>query len=122
MNNKAFTLVELIGMVLILALVFLVSYPNFVSMSKKEDENKYDLMVKNLCLAGESYIYETEITIPNVNQTIEVLISDLISNGYVDSNFKDVETNDVICSDLENCTKKLTFTVQTDKSLECEYE
>ena len=61
MNNKAFTLVELVGVVAVLALIFLVTYPNIVSLSKKEDNKQYDLMVKDLCLAGETYIYENNI-------------------------------------------------------------
>ena len=114
MKNSGFTLVELLGIVVILALIFLVTYPNFVSLSKKEDKKEYELMVKNLCLAGESYIYAngTEI-IPNSQITIS--IQDLVNNGYVDKNLKDVKTKELVRN------KNLTYTVNIDKTLECDY-
>ena len=115
MNKKGFTLVELIGIVVILSMIFLVSYPNFVALSKNENNKQYELMVKDLCLAGESYIYATgeEIEIGN---TILVNISDLVSNGYVDKNLKDVKTGESVS------TKKLKYTVNSDKTLDCKYQ
>ena len=115
MNNKGFTLVELIGIVVILSLMFLVTYPAILSLSKNEDDKQYDLMVKDLCLAGESYIYATGVQI-TINTTIEITISDLISYGNIDPNFKDVKTNSTIDS-----TKKIKYYVRADKTLECKY-
>ncbi len=114
MNNKGFTLVELIGIVVILSLVFLVTYPNFVSLSKTEDNKKYELMVKDLCLAGESYIYAEGMTITS-GSTINVSINDLVINGYVDKNLKDAKTGSYVSS------KTLTYTVKSDKTLDCKY-
>lgn len=113
MNNKAFTLVELVGVVLILSLIFLVTYPNIVSMTKKDNTKQYDLMVKNLCLAGEDYIYNRGFTI-TPNTTISLTIQDLIDYGNVNPNFKDVKTNKKI-----NPTRILQFNVKSDKTLEC---
>ena len=120
MNSKGFTLIELIGIVVILSLVFLVTYPNFVSLSKTEDNKKYELMVKDLCLAGESYI-NTEYKKQNPNQlknegdNVTILISDLITKGYVDKKMKDVKTGNLVSS------RTLTYKVNSDKTLECSY-
>lgn len=114
MNNKAFTLVELVGVVVILALIFLVTYPNIVRLSKKEDNKKYDLMVKDLCLAGESYIYETGMTI-TPNENIIILIQNLVDYGLVDEDLKDVKTGVYVK------TRVLIYKVNDDKTLECTY-
>ena len=113
-KNSGFTLVELIGIVVILALVFLVTYPNIVLLSKNENKKKYEVMVKDLCLAGESYIYAEGVDIIP-NQSITVSIQDLVDKGYVEKNLKDVRTNQYV----KNNT--LTYTVGIDKSLECNY-
>ena len=118
MKQRGFTLIELIGMVLILALVFLVSYPNFVSMSKNEEKNKQKVLEKNLCLAGESYIYQNKIEPNNQGKITIDIKTDLLDNGYIDQDIEICQKqNDVITS----CTGSLTFTVQNDKSLYCEY-
>lgn len=114
MNNKAFTLVELVGVVVVLALIFLVTYPNIVSLSKKEDNKQYDLMVKDLCLAGETYIYENNIEItPNINITVS--IQDLINYGLVDEELKDVKTGSYVKD------KYIIFIPDENKKLKCNY-
>lgn len=116
MNNKAFTLVEIIGVVAILALMFLVAYPSIVSLSKNEDNKKYELMVKDICLAGESYIYATNIAI-KPGSTIPITIEDLKNNGYIDAHLKDAKTNQEI-----SASKTILYRVNNDNTLECTYE
>ena len=113
MNNKGFTLVELIGIVLILALIFLVSFPNFVSMSKISDEKRYENMVKDLCMAGESYIYANGMSVDSGG--IQISIKDLIDYGNVDKNLKDVKTGESVKD------KTLIFTKNSDGTLNCNY-
>ena len=113
MNNKGFTLVELIGIVLILSLIFLVSFPKFVSMAKDNEEKRYSNMVKDLCLAGESYIYANGITVSST--PVVISIQDLVDYGNVDKNLKDVKTNQFVR------TRSLTYTRNADSTLDCEY-
>lgn len=119
MNNKGFTLIELVAIVLVIAAIFLVSFPNLLNMSKADEEKKYDNMVENLCLAGESYIYANvddfqQLSI--VNSTIEISIEELIIYGNVDSDLKNPNTNESV----ENDT--LIFRVLSDNTLDCNYK
>lgn len=119
MNNKGFTLIELVAIVLVLAAIFLVSFPSLLNMSKNDEEKKYDNMVENLCLAGESYIYANEDDfkdLSTVSSTIEISIEELIMYGNVDSALKNPKTDKSVESD------KLIFTVLSDKSLDCVYK
>lgn len=119
MNNKGFTLIELVAIVLVLAAIFLVSFPSLLNLSKKDEEKKYDSIVENLCLAGDSYIKNNENVFKNEiipNNKIEIEINELIIDGIVNQSTKNPKTNKSVEND------KLIYTVQSDKSLNCEYK
>jgi len=119
MNNKGFTLIELVAIVLVIAAIFLVSFPSLLNLSKKDEEKKYDSMVETLCLAGETYIYNNESDFKNlmvVDNKIEIVISELVINEMVKKDTTNPKTNKSVEND------KLIYTVLSDKSLNCEYK
>ena len=119
MNNKGFTLVELVAIVLVIAAIFLVSFPSLLNISKQDEEKKYKSLVDNLCLAGETYIYNNEETFKEfivINNKIEVEINELIIDGIVKKSTINPITNKTVEND------KLIYTVLADKSLSCEYK
>lgn len=73
MRNKksGFTLIEIIGVVTILALILLVSVPALTKTLKKNEQKKYDSYVDNLKIATENYIVKQEN-----------LMSDITTIGY----------------------------------------
>ena len=88
MNKKGFTLIELLGIVLILALIFSLSFPAYLNMIKKTKEDKANQLKEDLCLAGETYLYEneTETSIRTFFQnktSIDVLVTTLISEDLM---------------------------------------
>lgn len=118
MNNKGFTVIELVGIILILALILLVSFPSILNLSKSDKEKEYNNMVKNLCIAGESYIHansDSYSELLNVGSIINIDIRDLMSYGNVDTNVKNPNTKLSVSDDT------LTYTVGEDHSLSCEY-
>ena len=118
-NNKGFTVIELVGIILVLALIILVSFPALQNLTRSDIEKDYDTMVKNLCLAGQSYIYSNPDTFTNISVVGEkttISIDELISYGNIDSNIKNPRTNESISGD------NLLYEVLSDKSLSCEYK
>lgn len=118
MNNKAFTLTELIAIIVVLASIFLVSFPYLINIIKSDDETIYDDMVKNLCLAGQSYIYnniDSFEELSTTNSKIEITIEDLMEYGNVSNNLKNSKTGNSIDKDI------LIYTVLSDHSLDCKY-
>lgn len=111
MNTKAFTLIELVAVVLILSAILSFSFPTLINITKKEKEENYDNMVENICLSAKTYIYSNQddyedlITIGN---KIVINVNDLISYGIVKENT--TNKNDLV-----------KFTVLEDYSLKCEY-
>ena len=118
MNNKGFTLIELIGIIVILSAIFLISFPSLLNTSKIDEEKKYEDMVENLCLAGKTYIYSNQEEYQYefiLDNKIEISINTLIEFEYVDSKTKNPKTDESINSD------KLVYKVLEDNLLECEY-
>ncbi|MBR6690430.1 MAG: type II secretion system protein [Bacilli bacterium] len=118
MNNKGFTLIELTAIIVVLAAIFLVCFPNLLNISREDEEKKYDNMVDNLCLAGESYIYSNIDSFPELstpNSLIKLNISTLIEYGNVKKNTTNPNTNKIVDNNF------LEYTVLSDNSLSCEY-
>lgn len=118
MNTKGFTIIELIAIIVVLAAIFLVSFPSLLNTTKADKEKQYDIMVENVCLAGQSYIYSNMDKYPmlsTVGSTIEISISELIENNYVDKNEVNPKTDKLIKNN------SLTYTVLSDLSLNCKY-
>ena len=118
MNRKGFTVIELVAIIVVLAAIFLVSFPSIINTAKKNEEKKFDMMVKNLCMAGESYIKAKADEFPalsTVGSTINIAVNDLISYGNVKSNIKNPKTDASVSGD------SLEYKVLPDQSLECEY-
>ncbi|MBE6139075.1 MAG: hypothetical protein E7174_01020 [Firmicutes bacterium] len=118
MNTKGFTLIEFVAIILILAAIFLVSFPTLLNITSVDEEKKYTDMVDNLCLAGENYIYanmddfKEKFTVGN---EIEIVIEELIIYGNVDNDLINPKTNEKVDKD------KLIYGVLSDNSLVCEY-
>ena len=118
MNNKGFTMIELLAIVTVLVTILIVSFPTIINMTKKDKERQYDDMVSTLCKAGETYIYENQDEFPKLGQVGEVFnlkIKKLIDDKLVDSNIENSKTN----MKVENSTLK--YKVEDDKSLSCQY-
>ena len=119
MNTKGFTLIELTAVIVVLASIFLVSFPTLLNTARSDEEKKYNDMVDNLCLAGKSYIYANVDDFEGlsiVNTEIEININDLITYGNVDKDLKDPKTETFVKNN------KLIYTVLSDYSLDCEYK
>ena len=119
MNTKGFTLIELVTIILILAAIFLVSFPNFLNTAKMDEEKKYEEMEESLCLAGESYIYSNIDSFSEALTTggrIEVSIKELIIYGNVKSDLINPKTNKKVEND------NLIFTVLNNGALKCVYK
>ncbi len=119
MNNRAFTLIELIALIVILLAIFLFVFPNFTNMLKQNDDKKYTNMVDDLCTAGKTYMYSNLDDFPelsNVGSKIELQVKYLITYGSVDKNMENPKTKKSVKDG------KLIYQVKEDFTLLCEYE
>lgn len=118
-KNSGFTLVELLGIVGIIAAVLLFVTPSVIGMLKKNDEKEYDRFLADLYLATESYIQiniQNYSSLETVGGTESVSMHDLIENGFVKSTVMNPKTKKKI-SELD----RIQVTKQADGSYHYQY-
>lgn len=118
MNTRGFTLIEIIAIMVVLVLIFMVSFPVLNNMAKIDEEKLYNNMVDNLCTSGKTYMYsnmDEYQELSTVNSKIVLKIEELISYGSVDKNLVNPKTN------LSVKNSSLEYTVLSDFSLDCKY-
>lgn len=114
MNNKGFTLVELLGVIILLALIALITIPNISSGIKKGREEADKQIKDNIVLASKNWALDNKNLLPTVsNQTYKVTISNLQSGGYIDKNLELPSTG----NKLENICVIITNTGKTTKGI-----
>jgi len=96
MNNKGFTLLELLATIVLLAIIMSVTTVSIVNVIKTSKEKEYEILIKDIKIAAQMYfeecenknIIESKITCPTINGTgnsknIETSLIDLVNYGFL---------------------------------------
>ena len=88
--KKGFTLVELLGVIVILSILMLVIFPNVVGVIKGKSEEKYTKIDDIVLNAADILIKENIDKFSNSDGTSYcILISELVSEGYINKSIID---------------------------------
>ena len=131
-NNKGFTLVELITAIVLLSLVVGITTYSITSIIRTNKEENYNLLLKNIDSAAETYYQECEYSWDEVVDMIgsedeatsfcdyDVSLGELVEFGYLKGNFKKNDetytiVNPLDNSDISTCVINVTYdeTVRT---------
>lgn len=97
MNKKGFTLAEVLGVIIILGLLVIVSFPPLLSQLKKSQGKLSDATLKVLGTAAEQYVDEHPSTYPIKNGNIYCIkLETLVNSGYLKSPILDASTGEAI--------------------------
>lgn len=96
MKEKGFTLIELIGVITLLAIIILITYPSIVNIIKKSN-NKIDSATSALIISGaKNMVDENKNSYPLTNGNVYcVTIKSLINKGYVISDLENGNGNKI---------------------------
>ena len=106
MKNKGFTLIELIGTIVILSLLLLIISP-LVTRSIKEGTEKADNQAKtSIELAAKNWASDNKGLLPKTqNGVYKIKVSDMQNQGYLDDDIKLPSTSANINSSCVYITK-----------------
>ena len=87
MRKNAFTLVELIAVIVLLCIIVLISFPSLTNVIKGGEEKNKEEALNTIYMAAENYLmanYE-KYFINNTGDTAYIYITDLINNNYLNT-------------------------------------
>ncbi len=91
MKNKAFTLVELLGVIVILGLLSIVIIPKVGDSIKNSKETSYRTQVNTIKKAANDFLIENTSTL-ETNKSITIKLGILKQEGYLPLNIKNPKT------------------------------
>ncbi len=104
MRENGFSLVELLGVLVILAVIVLVAFPSILGALRKTDEQIDEATRAVLIANTKSYVTDTN---PTANGCI--MVRDLIHNGYT-------------TSPISSTTKELSSKIETTWGVSYQYD
>lgn len=110
MKKKGFTLVELLGVVAILAVSLLVIIPSVTSILRKSEVNEYNDFTDDIYLATETYLNNNSDKYPELKISgteIEITVKELKEDLLISKNLKNPKTDRLI-EDTDSVTVNVT--------------
>lgn len=125
MNNKGFTLIELISVISLLVVLALIVVPSVMTFINKNKENSYIEMLNSIESAADVYMTENRYNESVITKALDngITLQDLIDNGNLKNSLNNPITGETIGEDaiyaiveveLNNKVYKYTF----DKDVE----
>ncbi len=96
MNKKAFTLVELLAVIIILGFILTIATINVRNYINQANETSYNILVKSVEEATELYLADNMGAYPQLNvvgSTFTIYLYSLINNNYIDEHLVDERTD-----------------------------
>lgn len=122
MNKKGFTLAELIGVIVVLALICLITVPSITSVLKDNKKSLCKTQLDNVIAAARNYASENLLSMPaNNGDTKKITIQELIDSGFIGENIENPVTKENFDTEIEitieKVGKKLDFSFTENEAV-----
>lgn len=112
MKHKGFTLIEMLGVMALLAVIFSLIYPNAMEMLERGKKQDYMEYQRTIELAAEAYINSNqELSFPTTDSSFSITFHDLMNSGYLSTNVVNPKTKQTVL-DTPNATVTVSKTAQ----------
>jgi prepilin-type N-terminal cleavage/methylation domain-containing protein len=108
-NNKGFTLVELLSVIVILGAVLVVAIPNIVKVIDKSKTDTYNQMIRTITKATKEYITSNALKIDNFSTTGDstvISLQQLVDAGFLKNKIENPKTKTLL-----NLSSTITVTI-----------
>lgn len=124
-NIKAFTLVELLAVIVILSLLILVAVTTVSSQFKNSKDELYDTQLNNIKLSAEMWGSDNKVLLNSISDCVSLTLGYLKKAGYVDANIKNTYTSkpfedDEVFVNIKKEEHRYKYEVSDDKTKLCD--
>lgn len=117
--KKGFTLIELIGVIVILSLITMIAVPTITAMIKNKEKKTNEIVDNTIMASANKYVIDNpRIYILEKNAVFLISVQDLITNKVLDKNIL-INSNKYKDKDLNKTKVKLTV-VDNNQSIKLE--
>lgn len=100
MKNKGFTLVELLGVMIILAVIFVLVFPSVQNIISQSEDTIYQKQINTILNATYDFTLKNVSYLPDTGQKSYVTLGQLKYDGLIDANIEDPNTNEIFPDNL----------------------
>lgn len=116
-NIKGFTLVELLGILVVLSIIGLITFVAITSIIKKGREDALDKQLNYIILAAKNYMSDHSDELPSELNSSTVKLGTLKIGGYVDMEVRNPNTKKCFKNDLTITVTKNSDSVNYDYTI-----
>lgn len=103
MNKKAFTLIELVAVIIVIGIIGLITFPIVNSTIKNSREKSYNAQVEMIIESSKKWAVKNADILPDENETLKVNISQLIKEGFIKNTSDGFLKNPIDNSTMNGC-------------------
>lgn len=117
MKKYGFTLIEMLGVFILLAFILMLAIPSLTGSLKKQKENSYNKFLNDLYLATEVYVHTQDMyDLSQVNNVIYIKIEDVVKANFLKSTLVNPSTKEKV-----NLQHYIKLTVNEDHHISYDY-
>ena len=114
-NNKGFTMVELLTVLVVLAVITAITVPVVTSVLRNSRESSYERQLENVIEAAESYGAKNIGNLPRPGNSDTITLRTLKDEGFLEESFINPDTKKEFSDSMEiiisNDNGDITYTI-----------
>ncbi len=101
--KKGFTLVEVMGVLLVLSIMFLIGTSSVTKIIKENKQKLYNEQVNSFIESAETWALGNASSLPEVGSSIKLTLKTLIDENFIKKGIKNPVTNEPFSNDEYIC-------------------
>ena len=113
--KKGFTLVEMLGVIVIISIVVVITYPSITGLLNDSKKTSHEFQIDTILDATYDYTLENLNLLPDENNTTYITLNELIKYGYIEGELNNPIENGNFSNDLVISIKNTEYKNNNDK-------